>query len=256
MILKIRTKDALEDLLRHSNSPSWVISESRINQIKNVEIHQFDGKRVLKADFDLIRSSRTDSGRLIVAFSNAIIEEVDYKWVGQNPIKYESSSNVEISPIHELQTKIGFYAGKYNASDNIEECCYPGDKPDFILLGTFKNFNGKQDFVGRVITNWCDDLPTDSLIYEGKSVFDQGGIAEDKEGNDLWLIASKDFPNLLTEIESLYDYLEIDSDEEHYNLSKEIPDELRLYNLFEGQIVNLNEVKKSNGSDLGIELYL
>ena len=72
----------------------------------------------------------------------------------------------------------------------------------------------------------------------------------------MWLIASKDFPNLLTEIESLYDYLEIDSDEEHYNLSKEIPDELRLYNLFEGQIVNLNEVKKSNGSDLGIELYL
>ena len=72
----------------------------------------------------------------------------------------------------------------------------------------------------------------------------------------MWLIASKDFPNLLTEIESLYDYLEIDSDEEHYNLSKEIPDELRLYNLFEGQIVNLNEVKKSNGLNLGIELYL
>ena len=168
----------------------------------------------------------------------------------------ENLRSKHISPIHELETKIGFYAGKYNDSENIEECCYPGEKPDFILLGTFKNFNGKKDFVGRVITNWCDDLPTDSLIYEGKSVFDQGGIAEDKEGNDLWLIASKDFPNLLTEIESLYDYLEIDSDEEHYNLSKEIPDELRLYNLFEGQIVNLNEVKKSNGLNLGIELYL
>jgi len=163
---------------------------------------------------------------------------------------------LKISPIHELETKIGFYAGKYNDLENIEECFYPGEKPDFILLGTFKNFNGKKDFIGRVIANGCDDLPTDSLIYEGKSVFDQGGIAEDEEGNDLWLIASKDFPNLLTEIESLYDYLEIDSDEEHYNLSKEIPDELRLYNLFEGQIVNLNEVKKSNGSDLGIELYL
>jgi len=255
MILKIRTKDALEELLRHRNSPSWVIAEYRENQIKKVEIYQFDGKKVLKADFDLIRSSRTEDNRLIVAFSNAIIEETDYKWVGQNPIKYEYLSNIEAVQ-DELDIKVGFYAGKYNDSENLEECCFAGDKPDFILLGTFKNLNGKKDFVGRVITNWCDDLPTDSLIYEGKSVFDQGGIAEDEEGNDLWLSASKDFPNLLTEIESLYDYLEIDFDEEHYNLSKEIPDELRLYNLFEGQIVNLNEVKKSNGFKLGIEVYL
>jgi len=256
MILKIRTKDVLEELLRHGNSPSWVISESRINQIKNVEIYQFDGKKVLKADFNLDKSSRTESGRLIVAFSDAKIEVADYKWVGQNPIKYESSSNIEVTPIHEFETKVGFYAGKFNEDDNIEECCYPGEKPDFILLGTFKNFNGKKDFVGRVITNWCDNLPTDSLIYEGKSVFDQGGIAEDEEGKDLWLNTSKDFPNLLTEIESLYDFLEIDSDEEHYNLCDEIPDEIRLYNLFEGQVINLNNVKKSNGEKLGLEIYL
>ncbi|MFD0778098.1 hypothetical protein ACFQZF_06075 [Flavobacterium myungsuense] len=48
MILKIRTKDSLEDLLRHRNSPSWVISESRVNQIEEVEIYQFDGKKLLK----------------------------------------------------------------------------------------------------------------------------------------------------------------------------------------------------------------
>jgi hypothetical protein len=256
MILKIRTKDILEELLRQGNSPSWVISESRINQIKNVEIYQFDGKKVLKANFDLGKSSRTDSGRLIVAFSNAKIEESDYKWVGQNPIKYESSSNIEVSPIHELETKVGFYAGKYNDSENIEECCFAGDKPDFILLGTFKDFNGKKDFVGRIITNWCDKYSTDSLIFEGKSVWDHGGIAEDEKGNDLWIQVSRDFPNLFSQIESLYDLLESDEDEQHYNLSEEIPDELRLYNLFEGQIINLNEVKKSNGVDLGIELYL
>ena len=57
MILKIRTKDNLEELVRHRNSPSWVIAEYRENQIKKVEIYQFDGKKVLKADFDLIRSS-------------------------------------------------------------------------------------------------------------------------------------------------------------------------------------------------------
>ena len=258
MILKIRTKDALEDLLRHSNSPSWVISESRINQIKNVEIYQFDGKKVLKADFDLDKSSRTESGRLIVAFSNAIIDEVDYKWVGQNPIKYESSSNIEVSPIHELEIKVGFYAGKINEDDgDIDECCYAGDKPDFIILGGFTNNNDKKEFVGRVITNWCDKYPSNSLVYGDKSVWDDGGIAEDENGNDLWISTSNDFPNLLSEIETLYEYLEIDSDdEEHYNLCEEIPDELRLNNLFEGEVINLKNVKKGNGFKLDLEIYL
>ncbi|WP_396167887.1 hypothetical protein [Flavobacterium sp.] len=152
--------------------------------------------------------------------------------------------------------KIGFYAGKVNEDDNIEECCYAGDKPDFIILGGFTNNDGKKEFIGRVITNWCDKYPTDSLIYGGKYVIDQGGIAEDEEGNDLWITVSKDFPNLLSEIETLYDFLETDSDEEHYNLSSEIPDEIRLFTLYEGNKIDIQNVKKGDGSNLGIELYL
>jgi hypothetical protein len=152
--------------------------------------------------------------------------------------------------------KIGFYAGKVNEDDNIEECCYAGDKPDFIILGGFTNNDGKKEFIGRVITNWCDKYPTDSLIYGGKYVIDQGGIAEDEEGNDLWITVSKDFPNLLSEIETLYDFLETDSDEEHYNLSVEIPDEIRLFTLYEGNKIDIQNVKKGDGSNLGIELYL
>ena len=152
--------------------------------------------------------------------------------------------------------KIGFYAGKVNEDDNIEECCYAGDKPDFIILGGFTNNDGKKEFIGRVITNWCDKYPTDSLVCGGKHVVDQGGIAEDEEGNDLWITVSKDFPNLLSEIEILYNFLETDSDEEHYNLSTEIPDEIRLFNLYEGNKIDLQKVKKGDGSNLGIELYL
>ena len=152
--------------------------------------------------------------------------------------------------------KIGFYAGKMNEDDNIEECCYAGDKPDFIILGGFTKNEGKNEFIGRVITNWCDKYPTDSLIYGGKNVIDQGGIAEDEEGNDLWLTVSKDFPNLLKEITSLYDYLETDSDEEHYNLRSEIPDEIRLFTLYEGNKIDIQNVKKGDGSNLGIELYI
>ena len=152
--------------------------------------------------------------------------------------------------------KIGFYAGKMNEDDNIEECCYAGDKPDFIILGGFTKNEGKNEFIGRVITNWCDKYPTNSLIYGGKNVIDQGGIAEDEEGNDLWLTVSKDFPNLLKEITSLYDYLETDSDEEHYNLRSEIPDEIRLFTLYEGNKIDIQNVKKGDGSNLGIELYI
>ena len=152
--------------------------------------------------------------------------------------------------------KIGFYAGKMNEDDNIEECCYAGDKPDFIILGGFTKNEEKNEFIGRVITNWCDKYPTDSLIYGGKNVIDQGGIAEDEDGNNLWITVSKDFPNLLNEINSLYDYLEIDEDNEHYNLSSEIPDEIRLFNLYEGNKIDIQNVKKGDGSNLGIELYI
>lgn len=148
--------------------------------------------------------------------------------------------------------KIGFYAGRVNEDDNIEECCYAGDKPDFIILGGFSD----NEFVGRVITNWCDKYPTDSLVYGEKKVIDQGGIAEDDNGDDLWNTVSKDFPILLSEIETLYNYLESDYDEEHYNLSAEIPDEIRLFNLYEGNVIDLQKVKKGDGSNLGIELNL
>ncbi len=152
--------------------------------------------------------------------------------------------------------KIGFYAGKVNEDDNVEECCYAGDKPDFIILGGFTNNDGKKEFTGRVITNWCDKYPTDSLIYGDKNVIDQGGYAEDEDGNDLWVTVSNYFPNLQSEIETLYNFLVTDSDEEHYNLSTEIPDEIRLFNLYEGNKIDLQKVKKGDGSNLGIELHL
>ena len=259
MILQIRTKDNLEELLRFGCSPSWVIADYRVKSIKSVEIYQFDGKRVLKADFDSSLSKITESGRLIVGFSKGIIEECEYKWIGQNPIKYIRINEInknDTSTIESAQIKVGFYAGKNNEDGNNEECCNVGDKPDYVLLGGFKDNNGNKEFVGRVITNWCDKYPTDSLIYNGKSVVDQGGIAEDENGIELWDVVSNEFPNLLNEINALYDYLEIDEDEEHYNISSEIPDELRLFNLYEGYYVNLQDIKKGNGENLGVDFWL
>lgn len=155
-----------------------------------------------------------------------------------------------------MNQKVGFYGGKINEDGNIEECCFKGDKPEFILLGTFEMHENKKEFVGRVITNWFDKSPTDSLLFRGKSFWDLGGIAEDDKGLNLWDYVKKEYPNLLSEIESLYEFLELDSDEEHFNLSKEIPDEIRLFCLYEGSIINLTEVKKGNGENLNLEIFI
>ena len=258
MILQIRTKDNLADLKRHGNSPSWVISESRINLIESVEIYQFDGKRVLKGIFNKNNSYRNADGRLVVAFSNGIIEDCDFKWIGQNPIKYNSVNTAvnKTDSINNSNFVVGFYAGKINDYENVEECCFAGEKPDFIAMGIVLKHNGENEFIGKVITNWCDKYPSDSLLYNGKSTVDMGGIAEDDNGNNLWETVQLQYPHLLPGIDELYNYLEIDADDEHYNLSAEIPDELRLFNIYEGSFIDFSSVKKGSGETLGVQFYL
>jgi hypothetical protein len=89
MILQIRTKNNIDELLQNGKSPAWVISEYRLPQIIKVEIYQFDGKRVLKADFNAELSTRTENDRLVVAFSNGVIEDSNHDWDGQNPVRYK-----------------------------------------------------------------------------------------------------------------------------------------------------------------------
>lgn len=132
----------------------------------------------------------------------------------------------------------------------------PVGKPDFIAMGIVVKKNSVNEFIGRVITNWCDKYPTDSLLYDGKSTNDMGGIAEDVDGNNLWEIVQLQYPYLLPGIDELYNYLEIDADDEHYNLSSEIPDELRLFNIYEGSYLDFSSVKKGNGESLGVQFYL
>jgi hypothetical protein len=152
--------------------------------------------------------------------------------------------------------KVAFYAAKINEYGDLEECCYSGDKPDIILIGAIEKCETHSGFIGRVITNWCDKLPTDSLVFRGRSFYDQGGIAEDEDGNDIWQQVLKFYPDLQIEIEALYENLVIDCDEEHYNISQEIEDEIRMFCLYEGNHIDLSMVKKGNGEDLLVEIFI
>ncbi|MGY6562891.1 MAG: hypothetical protein ACXITV_12385 [Luteibaculaceae bacterium] len=96
MVIRLRTKDQLENLLSKGQSPAWVVSKDRESKLTRVEVYQFDGKRVIKGEYSKSKSERRKSDdRLIVGFINARIESSEYKWVGQNPVKYVSDAGYE-----------------------------------------------------------------------------------------------------------------------------------------------------------------
>ena len=92
MIIKIRTKDNLNELLKKGISFSWKISHWRLDHIKEVHIYDFSGKTKIKGDFDRVKTQLLENGRVALAFINASIIAADLKWVGQNPIKFESDN--------------------------------------------------------------------------------------------------------------------------------------------------------------------
>ena len=106
MILRIRTNDNLDKLLKEGKSAAWVVASEKEKEIKQVEIYQFDGKRVLKGAYDEKKSSRRkEDNRLIVAFKNGAIQTADLKWKGQNPINYVALEKTNAALMIELNGK-------------------------------------------------------------------------------------------------------------------------------------------------------
>jgi hypothetical protein len=93
MKIQIRTKDNLVELLKKGISHAWRVNKGRLNSIAEVEIYDFSGKAKISGTFDRENSQILENGRVAVAFKDGKIEQADFKWVGQNPIKYQSSTN-------------------------------------------------------------------------------------------------------------------------------------------------------------------
>jgi len=104
MIIKIRTNNDLLKLLKDGISYAWRINKNRISSITDVEIFDFSGKTKLVGVFDKENTKILENGRVAVAFKDARIEQTNYKWVGQNPIKYEAS-NLAQSKENQLDVK-------------------------------------------------------------------------------------------------------------------------------------------------------
>lgn len=96
MKIQIRTKDDLVKLLSEGVSAAWRVNKGRLNSITEVEIYNFSGNARIVGAFDRDNTKVLDSGRVAVAFTNAKIEPCEFKWVGQNPIKYKSGNDEEV----------------------------------------------------------------------------------------------------------------------------------------------------------------
>ena len=92
MLLQIRTKDDLVELLGAGISHAWRVAESRLDEITDVEIYNFNGSAKLVGAFNRENTKILDNGRVAVAFKDARIEQCEHKWVGQNPVKYVSDT--------------------------------------------------------------------------------------------------------------------------------------------------------------------
>jgi len=174
MILQIRTKDNLNELLRHGSSPAWVIAEYRLANIKEVQIFQFDGKKVLKGVFSLEHSRRNSDGRLVVAFTDGVIENCDQKWIGQNPVKYLqtiNSGSKSIEPSCFLEKHFSLeWLGRIRDSIDLSH-----DELGKVLM-EFKNCSSIDNYPGYfAITEYSellDELKSRaSVLFEGNHTF-------------------------------------------------------------------------------------
>jgi uncharacterized protein (TIGR02145 family) len=204
MIIKLRTRDDLMQLLKSGKSESWVVSEDKENQITNVEIYQFDGNQVLKGTFDKTKSSRTEKGRLIVGFNNAKIEKCNYKWSGQNPVNYgEFLLLKEIKIGNQIWMSGNLNIDQFRNGDKIPEaktaedwkkageekkpawCYYDNDPINGKKYGKLYNWYAVNDERGLTPTGW--KVPSKIEFEEMISFFG------DSKKAALKMIANSDF---------------------------------------------------------------
>jgi hypothetical protein len=88
LTVQVRTHDDLRQLLASGESPAWVISEDRRQQITHVQVVNFDGAQMIEGIFDRNGSSRRSDDRLILRFLDGRIVNCNVQFDGQNPVRY------------------------------------------------------------------------------------------------------------------------------------------------------------------------
>jgi hypothetical protein len=168
---------------------------------------------------------------------------------------------------------VGIYAAQFD--DETEELLPISDaeeKPFIIAIGFFGSHlvgseNEWYGFVGYVITNTCDKCRTESVLFMDEigqtlSAHDMGGEAIAENDTDLVAAFKEVYPNEWSQIQEYLDEYFYCTEEEQDNetlylsIKREIPESILLSNLYSGDWLDLEEVKKNSGSSVGIMVEL
>jgi hypothetical protein len=98
MILNIRTRDNLHDLLGSGQTGEWVISTEKLYLLSKVRIYSWDGKQVLIGDFEPTLTHRLPNRRTLIGFTHGVIVSsyLDwFKFFRQSPIVYSQKVDLQ-----------------------------------------------------------------------------------------------------------------------------------------------------------------
>lgn len=94
LILQVRTKDNLLELLAAGESPAWLVSEDHESRLTHVQIVNWDGTQMIEGVFDKTGSYRRkndrDQNRLVIRFLDGHIVNTNprVEFDGQNPVRF------------------------------------------------------------------------------------------------------------------------------------------------------------------------
>jgi hypothetical protein len=108
MVVNVRTKDDLRDLLRNCASGNWDIGVATEPSITKVRVFNWNNDQVLKGDFNPTRSRRDLDSKLIIGISKCRIENFR---AGANWFEIFGRANKSYTPYVPLQRANGTTSG-------------------------------------------------------------------------------------------------------------------------------------------------
>ena len=186
------------------------------------------------------------------------------KWKGLIGIDEKPNDNAA-----ESVNKVGIYSAQFDEeTEELSPLLDAEEIPFIIAIGFFGSHlvgseNEWYGFVGYVITNTCDKCRTESVLFMNEtgqtlSAHDMGGEAIAENDADLVAAFNETYPNEWSQIQKYLDEYFYCTEEEQDNetlflsIKKEIPESILLSNLYSGDWLDLEEVRKNNGSSVGI----
>jgi hypothetical protein len=90
LILRVRTKDNLLELLAQSQTGDWKVGRDKIQEITHIQVVNWDGTQMIEGVFDRNASYYVDESniRFIVKFLDGKIVNCNVEFKSQNPVNY------------------------------------------------------------------------------------------------------------------------------------------------------------------------